>query len=36
LLVITESELLATHHPSARLRLREYFGVDGLGFPESP
>lgn len=36
LLVITKSELLAAHHPSAHLRLHGYFRADGLGFPESP
>lgn len=36
LLVITESELLAAHHPCVHLRLQGYFRADGLGFPESP
>jgi len=36
LLVITESQLLATPEPSPRLRLHGYFRAAGLGFPESP
>ena len=36
LLVITESELLAAHEPSPRLRLQGYFRADGSGFPEPP
>ncbi|MCP9820721.1 hypothetical protein KBZ18_14645, partial [Synechococcus sp. Cruz-9H2] len=36
LLVITESELLAAHEPSPRLRLQGYFRADGSGFPELP
>ena len=36
LLVITESELLAAHELSLRLRLRGHSRADGLGFPGSP
>ena len=35
-LVIRETELLASHHPSPGLRQRLHCPADALGFPESP